>query len=156
MINLKDRLSHLNYREACKLLGPEGERLVRQGGKYDFDITEQVTWGDDFFRLNLGEATVTLSLTPEKPKYLRFVCSECSGSCEHVGAAFSLILEEKLSLGLSAAPPEKQPVESLSDEELVRLAIEEREERAKTEKMQLKSMNREELWTDYSITSHSS
>ncbi len=156
MINLKDRLSHLNYREACKLLGPEGERLIRQGGKYDFDITEQVTWGDDFFRLNLGEATVTLSLTSEKPKYLRFACSECSTSCEHVGAAFSLILEEKLSLGLSAPPPEKQPVESLSDEELVRLAVEERAERAKTEKMQLKSMNREELWTDYTITSHSS
>ncbi|HSB04827.1 MAG TPA: DEAD/DEAH box helicase [Thermodesulfobacteriota bacterium] len=156
MINLKDRLSHLNYREACKLLGPEGERLIRQGGKNDFDITEQVTWGDDFFRLNLGEATVTLSLTPEKPKYLRFACSECSEVCEHVGAAFSLILEEKLSLGLSAPPPERRPVESLSDEEIVKLAVEERAERAKTEKMQLKSMNREELWTDYAITSHSS
>ena len=155
-IALKDRLSHLTYREACKLLGPEGERLIRQGGKYDFDISEQVTWGDDFFRLNLGEATVTLSLTSEKPKFLRFVCSECSEVCEHVGAAFSLVLEEKLSLGLSAPPPEKQPVESLSDEELVKLAIEERAERAKTEKMQLKSMNREELWTNYTLTSHSS
>jgi len=155
MINLRDRLSHLNYRQACKLLGPEGERLIKQGGKYDFDITEQVSWGDDVFRLDLGEATVTLSLKPERPKYLGFACSECSEVCEHVGAAFSLILEEKLSLGLSAPPPEKQPVESLSEEELVKLAIEERAERAKTEKMQLKSMNREELWTDYTITSHS-
>jgi hypothetical protein len=34
MITLKDRLSHLTYREACKLLGPEGERLIRKGGKY--------------------------------------------------------------------------------------------------------------------------
>ena len=49
MMNLKDRLSHFNYREACKLLGPEGEQLIRQGGRYDFDITEQVIWGDDFF-----------------------------------------------------------------------------------------------------------
>ncbi len=156
MLNLKDRLSHLNYREACKLLGPEGERLIRQGGKHDFDITEQVTWGDDFFRLNLGEATVTLSLKPERPKYLDFACSECSAVCEHVGATFSLILEEKLSLGLSAPPPEKQPVESLSDEELIKLAVEERAERAQTEKMQLKSMDRNELWTDYTIMSHSS
>jgi SNF2 family DNA or RNA helicase len=70
--------------------------------------------------------------------------------------AFSLILEEKLSLGLSAPPPEKQPVESLNDEELIKLAIEERSERAKNEKMQLKSMNKHELWTDYTITSHSS
>jgi hypothetical protein len=155
-ITLKDRLSHLTYREACKLLGPEGERLIRQGGKYDSDISEQVTWGDDLFRLNLGGATVTISLTPEKPKYLRVACSECSEACEHVGAAFSLILEEKLSLGLSAPPPERIPAESLSDEALVKLAIEERAERAKTEKMQLKSMNREELWTDYTVTSHSS
>ena len=155
-ITLKDRLSHLTYREACKLLGPEGERFIRQGGKYDFDIGEQVTWGDDIFRLNLGEATVTLSLKTENPKSLDFACSQCSESCEHAGAAFSLILEEKLSLGLSAPPPEKQPVESLSDEELIKLAIEERSERAKNEKMQLKSMNRHELWTDYTITSHSS
>jgi hypothetical protein len=155
-ITLKDRLSYLTYREALKLLGPEGERFIRQGGKYDFDIGEQVTWGDDIFRLNLGEATVTLSLKPENPKSLDFACSQCSESCEHAGAAFSLILEEKLSLGLSAPPPEKQPVESLSDEELIKLAIEERSERAKNEKMQLKSMNRHELWNDYTITSHSS
>ena len=155
-ITLKDRLSHLTYRGACKLLGPEGERLIRQGGKYDFNISDQVTWGDDFFRLNLGEAMVTLSLKPEEPKSLDFACSQCSGTCEHLGAAFSLILEEKLSLGLSAPPPEKQPVESLSDKELIKLAIEERSERAKNEKMQLESMNRHELWTDYTITSHSS
>jgi hypothetical protein len=156
MLNLKDRLSHLNYREACKLLGPEGERLIRQGGKYDSDITEQVTWGDDFFRVNLDDATVTISLTSEKPKYLRFVCSECSEMCEHVGAAFSLILEEKLSLGLSAPPPERKPVESLSDAELVKLAIEERAERAKNEKMLLKSMDPKKLWTDYTVTNHAS
>lgn len=75
MITLKDRLSHLTYREVCKLLGPEGERLIRQGGKYDFNISDQVTWGDDFFKLNVGEAMVTLSLKPEKPKSLDFACS---------------------------------------------------------------------------------
>ncbi len=155
-ITLKDRLSHLTYREVCKLLGPEGERLIRQGGKYDSDISEQVTWGDDLFRLNLGEAVVTISLTSEKPKYLRFVCSECSEVCEHVGAAFSLILEEKLSLGLSAPPPERRPEESLGDSELVELAIEERAERAKNEKMLLKSMDPTELWTDYTVTNHAS
>jgi len=53
MITLKDRLSHLTYREVCKLLGPEGERLIRQGGKYNFNIRDPVTWGDDFFRFNL-------------------------------------------------------------------------------------------------------
>ena len=99
-ITLKDRLSHLTYREASKLLGPDGERLIRQGGKYDIDISEQVTWEQDLFRLNLGDAIVTFSLNHEKPKSLHFACSECTSACEHLGAAFSLILEEKLSLGL--------------------------------------------------------
>jgi superfamily II DNA or RNA helicase len=155
-ITLKNRLSHLTYREACKLLGPEGERLIRQGGKYDFDISDQVTWGDDLFRLNLGEVMVTLSLKPEKPKSLDFACSQCPGACEHLGAAFSLILEEKLSLGLSAPPPEKQPVESLSDRELIKQAIEERLERARAERMHLTPMSKNELWTDYTVINHAS
>jgi len=104
----------------------------------------------------LGDATVTLSLKGEKPKFLHFACSECSEVCEHIGAAFSLILEEKLSLGLSAPPPERKPVESLTEEELIRLAVEERAERAKIEKMLLKSMDRNELWTDYTVTNRNS
>src|SRR3972149_7296978 len=134
MITLKDKLSHLTYREACKLLGPLGERLIRQGGKYDIDIAEQVAWENDLFKLNLGDALVTLSLTPEMPKRLRFNCSECTTACEHLGAAFSLILEEKLALGLSAPPPERRPNESLNGHELIKLAIEERLERARTER----------------------
>src|SRR4030067_1502550 len=145
-ITLKDRLSHLTYREASKLLGPEGERLIREGGKYDIDIGEKITWEKDLFRLNLGDAIVTFSLNHENPKSLHSACSKCTSACEHLGAAFSLILEEKLSLGLSAPPPERKPVESLSDKELIRLAIEERMERAKTEKMVLKSTDRGELW----------
>ena len=155
-ITLKDRLSHLTYREASKLLGPDGERLIRQGGKYDIDISEQVTWEQDLFRLNLGDAVVTFSLNHEKPKPLHFACSKCTSACEHLGAAFSFILEEKLSLGLSAPPPERLPVESLSNGELIRQAIDERKDRARTEKMTLKSMNPTELWADYTITSHSS
>ena len=155
-ITLKDRLSHLTYREACKLLGPEGKSLIRQGGKSSIDIDEQITWGNNILKLNLGEAIVTIFAVPEGLKSLRFACSECTIPCEHVGAAFSFILEEKLALGLSAPPPERLPVESLSDGEMIRQAIEERKERARTEKMTLKSMNPAELWTDYTITSHSS
>jgi len=155
-ITLKDRLSHLTYREACKLLGPGGERLIREGGQYHIDIDEQVTWENHLFKLNLGDAVVTFSLTPEMPKSLRFNCSECTTACDHLGAAFSLILEEKLSLGLSAPPPERKPLESLNDEELVRIALQERAEKARTEKMRLKSADRNDLWTDYTVTSLSS
>jgi hypothetical protein len=153
MITLKDRLAHLNYREACKLLGHAGERLISEGGRYDIDIAAQVTWKNDQFRLNLEEALVTISLASEVPKSLRLSCSECKIACVHLGAALSLILEEKLTLGLSAPPPEKRPVESLTDKELIDQAIEERAERARTEKMRVQPVNPEELWTDYTVVS---
>ncbi len=152
MTNLKDKLSRLTYREACRLLGPEGEKLIRAGGKYDIEIYENVSLKNDLFKVNLGEAIVTITLSPEKSKRLKFDCDACSQLCEHVGAALSLILEEKLSLGLSVPPPERLPVESLSDGELIKRAIEERVERARTEKMHLNSRNKKELWTDYTVT----
>ena len=96
-ITLKDRLSHLTYREACKLLGPEGEHLIREGGKYDIDITDQVRWENDIFRLNLGNAVVTVSLTSEMPKSLRFNCSECTTACDHLGAVKTLSARVSIS-----------------------------------------------------------
>ncbi len=155
-MNLKDVLSRLTYRDACKLLGPEAGRLIRKGGKYDIDLETQVTWADDLLKMNIEGAVVTFSLTPQMPKRLRFSCSRCTTACEHLGSAFSLILEEKLALGLSAPPPERTPVESLSDEELIKQAIAERSERAKTEKMVLKSIDGSQLWTDYTLTNRSS
>ena len=156
MINLKDKLSHFTFQQACKLLGPQGDRLIREGGKYDIDIDEQVVLERDFFKLSLDGAVVSIHLDPARNQRLSVQCSLCSNSCEHIGAAFSLILEEKLSLGLSAPPPERTPIESLSDEELVSQAIEDRIERAQKEKMRIKSLNKEQLWTDYILTSHSS
>jgi hypothetical protein len=87
---------------------------------------------------------------------LNFQCSACTTACEHLGAAFSLILEEKLALGLAAPPPEKVPIESLTDAELVEQAVSERLERAKNQKMRLKSLNPDKLWTDYTVMNCSS
>ncbi|MFH1487957.1 MAG: DEAD/DEAH box helicase [Pseudomonadota bacterium] len=156
MLNLKDKLSHLSYMQACKLLGPKGEKLIRQGGKYDIDISDQVILDREFFQLDLGEALVSIRLDPMKNKRLNVQCSRCSNACDHMGAAFSLILEEKLSLGLSAPPPERTPIESLTDEELLALAVEERAERAKSEKMKLQAFDKNALWADYAVTNYSS
>lgn len=156
MINLKDKLSHLTYKQACRLLGPNGEKLIRWGGKYDIDIADQVRLTRDLFSINLGEAVVTIRLDPDKNERLNFQCNTCMTACEHLGAAFSFILEEKLSLGLAAPPPERVPIESLNDEELVRQAIEERAERARNQKMRLKSLDSNALWTDYAVTNLSS
>jgi len=127
-----------------------------QNGKYDIDIVENVRLNRDLFRLNLNGAAVTIRLDPMKNRKLNFQCSACTTACEHLGAAFSLILEEKLSLGLAAPPPERVPIESLTDEELVKQAIEERAERARTERMRVNSADGNELWTDYTVMNYSS
>jgi len=157
MINLKDKLSHLNYRQACALLGHEGEKLIQKGGSFDsIDISQDLVLSRDKLKLDLHESVVTISLDPAKKHRLKLQCSTCQSACKHMGAALSLVLEEKLSLGLSAPPPERAPVESLSEEELIARAVTERSERAKTEKMKLASADSKALWTDYIVTSSAS
>jgi superfamily II DNA or RNA helicase len=154
MRTLKDKLSHLTYAQAVKLLGPQGKELLMVGGKFDIDISEQVTFNAECFQLQLEGAVVDLHLDPLKPKRIHMTCSQCQGICEHQGAALSLILEEKMTLGLAAPPPERVPVESLSEAELIAQAIADRKERAQQEKMRLSSMNPDVLWTDYVVTSY--
>jgi len=153
MITLKDKLSHLTYRQACKYLGDEGEKLIRQGGKIEIDPSEQIFIGNDIFRLRMENTVVEISLRPDRKDRLAFRCSSCQHMCEHLGAAFSLILEEKMTLGLAAPPPERVPIESLNETELVRKALEERAQRAKDEPMDVRSTNKKELWTDYFVSS---
>ena len=59
-LTLKDRLSRLTYRQACKLLGADGEQLIRLGGKWDVDIDQDVYLGGDLFRYHLRERTTPL------------------------------------------------------------------------------------------------
>lgn len=156
MITLKDKLSHLSLKQASKLLGPQGEKLIIKGGKWDVDLENQVVLKRDLFHLELGEAGVTIRLDAARDQRIDISCSTCNTSCEHQGAALSLILEEKMALGLATPPPEKVPVESLSDAELLSQAISERAERARNEKMRLTSLDKTCLWTDYIITNSSS
>jgi predicted nucleic acid-binding Zn finger protein len=156
MITLKDKLSQLSYTQACKVLGPQGKQLILEGGKFDIDLFEQVTLSNERFSLSLENAEVIITLDDGNMQGLNVQCDVCSGFCVHQGAALSLILEEKLALGLSAPPPERVPMESLSEEALVSQAIADRREKAQTEKMRLKSFNPRELWTDYVITNKAS
>ena len=61
-----------------------------------------------------------------------------------------------MALGLAAPPAERVPLESLSDEQLIVQALNERAERARSEKMVLQSKQPDRLWTDYTITSAAS
>jgi superfamily II DNA or RNA helicase len=159
-LTLRDRLSRLHYTLACKLLGPEGDRLIHRGGAVEIDVDNQVSLTDDLFQVRFPNGTddtvVTVRRAPDARQYLLWQCSHCDTACEHVGAVFSMALEDKIALGLSAPPPERKPIESLSDEQLVEQALQERQERARTEKMVLRSASPEKLWADYVITSAAS
>ncbi len=152
VLTLRDRLSRLTYLEACRLLGNDGRDLIKQGGTWEVDIEEQVYLGEDLFRLKLPDAVVTITTMAEAKDRLRFNCTRCETVCEHLGAALSLILEEKTALGLAAPPPERVPAESLSEEQLVQQALQERIERAQTERMKILSTDPSRLWTDYLVT----
>ena len=152
-LTLKDRLSRLTFIQASKLLGENGRRLIQQGGQREVDLEEHVYLRGDLYRLTLPEAVVTVTLMASAQDRLHWNCTACNFPCEHVGAAFSLILEEKTALGLAAPPPERTRVESLSERELVQQALADREERAAKEKFRLQSSEPTKPWTDYSITS---
>src|SRR5213594_4175344 len=160
-LTLIDKLSRLSYQQTLKLLGSDGPMLLRAGDSWDFRIEEDVYLNEDLFRLKFplapGETesppVVTISLMDPSNGRLRWNCTVCESLCEHVGAAFSFILDEKMTLGLAAPPPERVPVESLSEQELIERAIEERRERARTERMIVKSAEPEQPWTDYAVSS---
>lgn len=132
-LRLRDRPSRLIYTSACRLLGEDGERIIRQGAEYEIDLARQVYLRGDLFRLKLPGTVVTITATAAATNRLQYHCTACRTAREHVGAAFNLILEEKTALGLAPPPIECTPVESLDEEELVALALEERRERSRTE-----------------------
>ncbi|HEY2253805.1 MAG TPA: DEAD/DEAH box helicase, partial [Planctomycetaceae bacterium] len=158
-LTLKDRLSRLTFLDAAKLLGPEGKKLIQKNANtWEFKIAEDVFLGDDLFRLRFpqsvnGQPTVvTITLMAETPQRLLWNCTQCDGACAHAGAAFSLILEDKMTLGLAAKPKPRVPTESLDEAQLVDRALAERAERARVEKMKVQSSDPARPWTDYTVT----
>jgi hypothetical protein len=127
-LTLIDKLSRLSYRQTLKLLGSASAKLLRAGDKWDFRIEEDVYLSPDMFRLKFplsggeDESTrpiVPISLTDPAYRRLQWICTACESLCEHVGTAFAFILDEKMTLGLAAPPPERVLVESLSEKELI-------------------------------------
>lgn len=150
-LGLRDRLSRLTFTQACKLLGKDGKALMNRGARYNIGIGEQVSLAEQVFQLRLPSAEVSIGVQPGTTS-LVFLCSACRGDpCEHVAAAFSLILEHKLALGLARPPRERTPVESLSEEELRKLALQERQERSKSEPLEILAPVSGGLWDDYQV-----
>lgn len=152
-LSLRDRLSHLTFTAACRLLGARGPELLRAGGKIEIDPSTQVRLSDQGFELRVPEAVVGIRLDPARPRVLQVHCTACTAACAHAGAALSFVLEEKLLLGLAAPPRERTPIESLDEETLVARALEERAERARTERMTVRPARPEAPYGDYQVTS---
>ncbi len=158
-LTLPDILAHLNFRDACKLLGPDGSRLIISGSKYDFDVSSQVQLDEKRFSLRFtlpDTAHVTIQLSKRAKQRLKLQCSDCTGYCTHIGAAISLILEEKLALGLAVAPEAREPATNASDEELIAHELSVRDKRAENEKMRVRSTDKSTPWTDYHVSSKAS
>ncbi|MFW5830408.1 MAG: DEAD/DEAH box helicase, partial [Planctomycetota bacterium] len=151
-ITFLDRLSRLGFRRAAKLLGEEGEKLIRQGGQYDLgDLAESVQLSNDGMQVRVNAAVASITPDPERPKKLRLSCSRCRLPCEHLGAAMALLLEEKTLLGLAKAP-DLEPVASLSEAEAAERALQERQERSTSEQMRVRAADAKTPWTDYAVT----
>jgi len=162
-IGIRERLGQLTYHGACKLMHEqEGADRLRQGGGFEINLPRDTRFVADMFRVNVqdhqiaGFAEVTFVEVPAEPRGLMVNCNRCEDRCQHVAAALNLILDEKLTLGLSAPPDPDEPLENLTEQELIRRALADRQNRAEQEPMQLKSMQPKKPWTDYVITSYQS
>lgn len=163
-LSFHDRLSRLTFHQARQLLGDDADKLIFKGGDVcDIDPEEDVYLGGDLFRVRIwdqevpGEkAVVVLTQMSDRHQTLHLKCDQCELPCLHAGGAINFLLEEKMLLGLAAPPDETVPLELLTAEELVERALEERRQRAKEEKMTLRSTDAATPWTDYNLTSHAS
>ncbi len=153
--SLRDRLSHLSFEEACKILGPEGKRLLIRGGQLELASLENLQIDEEAARLEWAPRVVaTLALDPARRGRWKAECSACTGMCAHVGGLLSILLEQKTDLGLAAAPPET--MRPADERELLARALEERAKRAKTERMRIRSADPSTPWTDYTVESAAS
>lgn len=138
-----------------------GDGAAAPGGQFEINLPRDVYLGGDMLRVNVpdpeladGLAAVTVVEMTNKPQGLQLNCERCQMRCEHISAVLGMVLDEKLTLGLSAPPDPNEPVENLTEDELLRRALADREERATQEKMPLRSVDSSTPWTDYTVTSH--
>lgn len=154
-LSMRDRLSHLSFDEACKLLGPDGKRLLLRGGVFELGSPDDLTIGETEARVAWESSprglTSRIFFDPGARGRLRTECSACTKPCAHVGGLLSIVLEQKSNLGLAAPPPEV--VRPADEEELVEAALAERTKRAKTERMKVQSSDPSTPWTDYAVCS---
>lgn len=159
-LTLRDRLSQLTYRAACRLHGTDGEKMLRQSNVFSIDPASDITMLTDTLVAKFvdpeapaGVVRVTIVEQTGRSQGLQLNCDCCHGICLHTAAVLSTVLESKLVLGLSEVPDPHEPLENLTEKELVLRALAERELRATTERMRVKAQDERSPWSDYAVTS---
>jgi superfamily II DNA or RNA helicase len=143
--------------------GEDGAIRLRQGGRFEINLPRDVYLGGDLLRVNVpdpevsgGKAIVTIVEMTNKPQGLQLNCEKCETRCDHIASVLGMVLDEKSTLGLSAPPDPHEPIENLTEDELVRRALADRQQRAEMERMTLRSTDPDRPWTDYTVTSRQS
>jgi superfamily II DNA or RNA helicase len=157
-LTMRDRMSHLSFEAACKLLGRGGKRLLLEGGALELEVPDDLRVDDREAVVVWDKsdparrATARLVLDPLSDSYLRATCTACDVACLHVGGLLAHVLENKSGLGLAEPPPEGPLVASNDDAAIVEAALAERRERANEERMKIRSQDDTRPWTDYAVT----
>ncbi len=161
-LTLKDQLSRLTFEQACRILGDDGKSNLIQGSRFEIE-PEHYKLTNKYFRLKFPNPDdpkkfeiVEIRLSDTARRRLLVTCTPCDEALLYKGAALSFILEGKSLLGLALLPDESIPFENLDEEALILLALHERFERAKSEKMQIRSNDPKNPWTDYLVTNKES
>ncbi|MDR2142283.1 MAG: hypothetical protein LBR11_10950 [Deltaproteobacteria bacterium] len=162
---LKQALARLTLNQAGKLLGPQGLALLKSEAARSVVLEDAriLASEEELFELALAGATLSFRLTGPKST-LTASCSSCSSrskfaaldqpgpptGCLHLAQALSLLLEEKVALGLLPRPT---PVNrrSSSPGELTQRALSERLERAHAEGLLVVSQPPKGVWGDYQV-----
>lgn len=157
-LTMRDRMSHLSFEGACKLLGTQGKRLLLAGGALELEAPEDLRLDDHEISVVWDKtdpsrrATVRVVLDPASRTHLRASCTACDETCAHLGGLFAHILENKSALGLAEPPSEVELRTPGDDEALVEAALAERRDHAKAERMKIRSEDDTRPWTDYAVT----
>lgn len=163
-LTLHDILSQLTIQQAQKCLGLEVAKLLPKVSIWEVDINEQVIFLKNLFQVTfpaspeLSQTTVVkITQHPAHKDQLAIVCdAEGEDGKLAMAAAFSLLLEDKFALGLSAEPNADLPWELMSEQELDARALAERQKRSEEEIMRIKAEDASMPWTDYAVSSAAS
>jgi superfamily II DNA or RNA helicase len=158
--DIRNRLGHMTVRQAERLLDPKGADQLRMGSRLEMDASRDVRINGDTLTarvrdpsLSGGLARVSFVEQSSRPDGMHLSCDACSGKCVHIAATLSCVLEGKMVLGLSTEPDPDEPLENLTEEELIERAIADRRKRASVERMVIETSNRKDPWAEYTVTS---